>query len=482
MAKRSLSSGPATPRKRRLEVGKNQSKLDSFFKSSQLLPSSNKLGAQGSLAETSPEPSTLQANSKQLTAPADMDLKNNPSRCSVLPANLSRAEVIDVDLLDDNELPLAGPSKLTSTNRDEDQQALVSNDESSYFGSLPILSLAVAKPMLGSIIPDRSISYRSLAVIPSSFDVTIPEWPLNSPAPYSFLTHALSTLSGTRSRIAILNTLTNTLRVLSRHHPTSLLPALYLLSNSLSPPHSPVELGLGPSIISKAIQHVSGLTPASLRRLYITTGDAGMYYSCLLILACLMVYLSGDVAFEAKSNLRTLVPHPPLLVVDVYDSLLKIAYAKGQGAAKQKQAIVEKLLVAAKGEETRFLVRTLSQNLRVGAVRTSILTALARAMVMTSPSLHSSNSPSSQLQHSAEITSAQRVAETGTKANPADPMGDALNQRFVQAEALIKKVYAQHPNYDHIIQELLNGGLDGLLDRLPLTVGESFFEFDHEDG
>lgn len=207
-----------------------------------------------------------------------------------------------------------------------------------------------------------------------------------------------------------------------------------------------------------------------------------MYYSCLLILACLMVYLSGDVAFEAKSNLRTLVPHPPLLVVDVYDSLLKIAYAKGQGAAKQKQAIVEKLLVAAKGEETRFLVRTLSQNLRVGAVRTSILTALARAMVMTSPSLHSSNSPSSQLQHSAEITSAQRVAETGTKANPADPMGDALNQRFVQAEALIKKVYAQHPNYDHIIQELLNGGLDGLLDRLPLTVGESFFEFDHEDG
>ena len=68
-----------------------------------------------------------------------------------------------------------------------------------------------------------------------------------------------------------------------RSDPPSLLPALYLLSNSLAPPYIPIELGLGPSIISKAIQQVSGLSAAALKRLYTKTGDP------------------GDVAYEAKS-------------------------------------------------------------------------------------------------------------------------------------------------------------------------------------
>lgn len=172
------------------------------------------------------------------------------------------------------------------------------------------------------------------------------------------------------------------------------------------------------------------------------------------------------------------MPHPPLLITGVYDTLLKIAHAKGQGATKQKQALVEKLLVAAKGEETRFLVRTLSQNLRVGAVRTSILTALARAMEMTPPCTLSTNP---DLQSSTGFISDEQNMSTDTKLKHADPAWEALKKRFVQAEALIKKVYAQHPNYDRIIQELLTGGLDGLLDRLPLTVGEYPFECGHEN-
>ena len=52
----------------------------------------------------------------------------------------------------------------------------------------------------------------------------------------------------------------------------------------------------------------------------------------------------GDVAFEAKSNVRTLLPHPPLHIVGVYESLLKIARAKGSGAGKQKQAVVVRVL------------------------------------------------------------------------------------------------------------------------------------------
>lgn len=296
-------------------------------------------------------------------------------------------------------------------------------------------------PMKNDITPLPN--YQPLGVDPCVYDVQESPWPANEPAPYSFLVHALATLSGTRSRTIILNTLTNTLRTLLNWHRPSLLPSLYLLSNCLSPPYSPVELGIGSSVISKAIQHISGLTSSALRRLYNSFGDP------------------GDVAFEAKSNVRTLVPHPPLMIVAVYDYLLKIANSKGQGAAKQKQAIVEKLLVAAKGEESRYLVRTLSLNLRVGAVRTSILTALARALVLTSQTSLGGPDRDHSLYHatSQSISSVQR---------------EKLNEKFIQAEALVKKVFVQHPNYEHIVAGLFKGGLDSLDLHVPLTVGGRF--------
>jgi DNA ligase 1 len=164
-----------------------------------------------------------------------------------------------------------------------------------------------------------------------------------------------------------------------------------------------------------------------------------------------------------------LVPHPPLLITGVYDALLKIAHAKGTGAAKSKQSIVQKLLVSAKGEEIRYLVRTLGQNLRVGAVRTSILTALARAMVLTPPS-------TIQSEGSAIYVSAGQLAEispviVGSKKKMVDRARDDLQERFLRAEAVVKKAYVLHPNYDHIAEALVEVGLEQLAERLFLTIG-----------
>jgi DNA ligase 1 len=302
--------------------------------------------------------------------------------------------------------------------------------------------------------------YPNTSLEPAAFNLDSCLWPsATQQAPYSFLAHVLCALSATRSRIAILNTLTNALRALLRYHPPSLLPSLYLLSNSLAPPYVPVELGLGPSIISKAIQHVSGVGPAALKRLYNQTGDP------------------GDVAFLAKCSVRTLIPHPPLSIQDVYNTLLKITHIKGKGAVTQKQAMVEKLLVAAKGEEIRYLVRTLSQHIRVGAVRTTILTAFARALVLTPPATTSTN-PTSESSGFSYTASPELVAqlsrpsqsESSTEKGEDNPK-TLLIQKFAVAEALMKKVYVRHPNYDHIVSAILDVGLDGLAERVPLTVG-----------
>ena len=293
--------------------------------------------------------------------------------------------------------------------------------------------------------------YPNLSVDPAGFNLDSCFWPSSTlGAPYSFLAHVLCLLSATRSRIAILNTLTNALRALLRYHSPSLLPSLYLLSNSLAPPYVPVELGLGPSIISKAIQHVSGVGPAALKRLYNQTGDA------------------GDVAFLAKCSVRTLIPHPPLSIQGVYNTLLKIARIKGKGAVSQKQAMAEKILVAAKGEEIRYLVRTLSQHIRVGAVRTTILTAFARALVLTPPAT-STNPTSSDTVFPEPVAQLSRPSQSSPEKGEDSPK--ALNERFALAEALLKKVYVRHPNYDHIVSAILEVGIDGLAERVRLTVG-----------
>ncbi|KAF9454008.1 ATP-dependent DNA ligase [Macrolepiota fuliginosa MF-IS2] len=296
----------------------------------------------------------------------------------------------------------------------------------------------------------RTFQFISLDVDPVYYRAEEQPW-LGNGAPYAFLAYALSTLSQTRSRITILNTLTNCLCTIISKHTESLLPSLYLLSNTLAPPYVNIELGLGPSIISRSIQNVSGITPATLRRLYNTLGDP------------------GDVAVSAKSNLRTLIPHPPLTISYVYDSLLQIARSKGQGAAKRKERIIEKLLLSANGEEIRFLTRTLCQNIRVGAVRASMLTALARAIVLSHASTDIPGD-GCDLRVSSTLLSEIRKSPLGAK-KPTGAARTQLNEVFSRAEGLIRGVFVRHPNYDDIISAILESGIPGLEGRVPLAIG-----------
>jgi DNA ligase-1 len=188
-----------------------------------------------------------------------------------------------------------------------------------------------------------------------------------------------------------------------------------------------------------------------LKRLYNQTGDP------------------GDVAFLAKCSVRTLIPHAPLSIQGVYNTLLNIAHVKGKGAVTQKQSMVEKLLVAAKGEETRYLVRTLSQHIRVGAVRTTILAALARALVLT-PSANSTPSGSSYVASPKLLVQVSKASEPSSKKGE-DSAKTLLLEKFAAAEALLKKVFVRHPNYDHIVSAILETGLDGLEEKVLLTVG-----------
>ena len=145
----------------------------------------------------------------------------------------------------------------------------------------------------------------------------------------------------------------------------------------------------------------------------------------------------GDVAFAAKSSVRTLLPTPPLTITGVYSTLLKMCALKGAGVTNQKAALVQKMMVAAKGEESRFLGRTLVSHLRIGAVRLTVTTALARCFCLIGPgrSEHGIDK--------ADCEGVNAVAKT-VKEGKDDPKRKLLMDRLARAESLVRKVYVRH--------------------------------------
>ncbi|WVQ78765.1 hypothetical protein IAT38_000856 [Cryptococcus sp. DSM 104549] len=284
----------------------------------------------------------------------------------------------------------------------------------------------------------------------SPAEIDASQWPKGR-LPYSILVGVYVQVSSTRSRLAIIRILTNFLHLVLHTSPIDLPPSLYLLSNHLLPSYIPCDLGIGSSILTKAIQEVSGLQPRDLKRLWQKHGDP------------------GDVAFEAKSNLRTLVRPAPLMVGDVYTKLLGLTKVKGSASGKVKGDTVRKLMVQARGEEVRFLVRSLIGNLRIGAVRLTLLTALARATTLyhLSPTLRSSILPLPLPPAPTPTSKGKRLPKPRPVPDPARTTAEAL---CISAIRSVRQAYVRHPNYTDLIRGLASG-VDGLADRVGVSVG-----------
>lgn len=210
---------------------------------------------------------------------------------------------------------------------------------------------------------------------------------------------------------------------------------MWLATNSISPPYIDLELGLGGSAISKALKKVCGLDNAGLKALHNKHGDA------------------GDVAFEAKKKQSFTLRKPkPLTIKSVFDSLVKIANSKGKGSQEVKQRIVDRLIQDSRGaEESRYIVRTLVQHLRIGAVKTTMLIALGRAFLLSRP-------PGATFS-----TRPQRELALLKK--------EELTEVYHRSEEIVKACFARRPNYNDLVPTLLEIGVcDELLLRCGLAL------------
>ena len=224
-----------------------------------------------------------------------------------------------------------------------------------------------------------------------------PDWRPGEPVPYAALCTTFSLIEMTTKRLIISAHCSLFLRQVLRLTPQDLLPTIQLMINKLAADYAGIELGIGESLIMKAIGESTGRSLQIIKADQNEIGDLGL------------------VAAKSRSNQPTMFKPKALTVRGVLEGLMGIAIIQGDGSQGRKIAGIKKLLSAAdaatagKGSkgiditkdkggasEAKFIIRFLEGKLRLGLAEKTVLVALAHAMVIYETEKNGNQSSSSE--------------------------------------------------------------------------------------
>lgn len=204
-----------------------------------------------------------------------------------------------------------------------------------------------------------------------------PDWKAGDPVPYQALCTTFSPIELTTKRLIIMEHCSLFLRQVLRLTPEDLLPTVLLMINKLAPDYAGIELGIGESLIMKAVGESTGRSLQIIKQDQKEIGDLGL------------------VAVKSRSTQPTMFKPKPLTVRGVHKGLMNIATVTGSGAQTRKVDLIKKLLSASdpnagklditqdKGgpSEAKYLIRFLEGKLRLGLAERTVIVSLAQAMV-----------------------------------------------------------------------------------------------------
>jgi DNA ligase-1 len=173
---------------------------------------------------------------------------------------------------------------------------------------------------------------------------------------YATLAAAYRDLEQSTARLALIDRLA----ALVAETPADLLPTVALLcQGQIAPGFAGVDIGLAERLTARAIAEAAGVPAEEALASVRATGDLGLAAERLL-------------AAEPRSRPAS------LRVGVVFGTLHEIAAAAGAGSQGRKLALMVGLLREATPLEARYLVRTVTRNLRLGIGTATILDALAQ--------------------------------------------------------------------------------------------------------
>jgi len=249
-----------------------------------------------------------------------------------------------------------------------------------------------------------------------------------SKIPYRTLAKVFHEVESTSKRLTKTRLVANYLRSVIAMNPEFLIEVFYLCCNKIAPQYEGLELGIGDSIVLKALSEATGTSVKKLKEELGTVGDI------------------GTIAQSKRNKQRTMFPVPPLEVGKVFNTLVKLAKTSGKNSGTVKKDLIKKMLVACKEYETKYIIRCLQGNLRIGLAAQTVQAALAQAVVLTPPG--------------------SKIMDASKKMSK-----EQLEESLKAADQIIKQAFIEVPNYDHVIKMLLKHGLENLSEHCQLTPG-----------
>ena len=250
---------------------------------------------------------------------------------------------------------------------------------------------------------------------------------------------------GEKSQDAVKLTLANIFRTAIWLKPTELIPVFYFFICRLGPEYEGLETGVGSEMLQNAVSQACGRTKTKLREDVKKIGDL------------------GTVASESKGSVKSLatffkpkaqVIKKEMTILRVYETFMSIAKQSGGSSVASKTNLMMKLITDSKPNETKFIVRWLEGNLKIGAAEKTVVWALARAFTYTPGDLD--NFPPKILDY--------KISKGETK----------VTERLKQLEEVIQEAVCVFPNYTKIIEALLKIGknhVEELSDEWYMRVG-----------
>jgi len=209
-----------------------------------------------------------------------------------------------------------------------------------------------------------------------------------------------------------------------------------MFTNKVAADYEGLELGVGDTILFKALAEATGSTLAKLKLEFQNKGDIGL------------------VAESNRCNQKLIFTPKKLTIAATFAKLREIASISGNSSGTKKTDVIKGLLVSCDSIEARYLMRALAGKLRNGLGENSILTALAHACTITPP----------------VIEGQEIIIDAFSKLRKAGKV-DEIKEQLENSVKHVKHAYNQCPNYDQLVEAIITDGIENLENRCKLKPG-----------
>ncbi|HYS71182.1 MAG TPA: ATP-dependent DNA ligase, partial [Thermoplasmata archaeon] len=176
---------------------------------------------------------------------------------------------------------------------------------------------------------------------------------------YATLVSSYEEIEATTKRLEMTDLL---VQLFKQVPPEEIKAVVYLTEGRIAPDYAGIELGLAEKLVIRVVAQVTGLEEPRVQALWKERGDLGL------------------VADEAiRDRRQAALTSDALTVRKVFDNLMAIALAAGEGSQQMKIDRLAELLQAAQPGEAKYIVRTVVGKMRLGVADMTILDALAAA-------------------------------------------------------------------------------------------------------